>query len=103
VKAAAEAAERSRLEEEVATLALRMQSDALRLQQAQAQLGSGGALPTASPDLDAEETLNVVCMDAPKDRIVPPCMHLCACGPCAQRLLEVDASRGWRRCSPEQG
>ena len=38
------------------------------------------------------ETLCVVCMGAPKDRIVLPCMHLCACGPCAQRLLELDAS-----------
>jgi hypothetical protein len=34
----------------------------------------------------------VVCMDAPKDRIVLPCMHLCACEACAQRLLEMDAS-----------
>ena len=58
-----------------------------RLQQVQAQLGSSVA-PPAAP----EETMCVVCMDAPKDRIVLPCMHLCACGPCAQRLLELDAS-----------
>jgi hypothetical protein len=28
----------------------------------------------------------VVCMDAPKDRIVLPCGHICACGACAQLL-----------------
>ena len=58
-----------------------------RLQQMQAQLGSSVA-PPAAP----EETMCVVCMDAPKDCIVLPCMHLCACGPCAQRLLELNAS-----------
>ena len=58
-----------------------------RLPQMQAQLGSSVA-PPAAP----EETQCVVCMDAPKDCIVRPCMHLCACGPCAQRLLELDAS-----------
>ena len=68
--------------------ALRMQNDALMLQQMQAQLG----VPPAAPNPGAEETQCVVCMDAPKDRIVLPCMHLCACGPCAQRLLELDAS-----------
>jgi hypothetical protein len=91
VKAVAEAeaaAERLRLEEEVAVIALRMQGDALRMQQAKAQLG----VPPAAPNPGAEETQCVVCMDAPKDRIVLPCMHLCACGPCAQRLLELDAS-----------
>jgi hypothetical protein len=88
VKAAAETAERLRLEEEVAALALSMQSDALRMQKMQARLG----VPPAAPNPGAEETQCVVCMDAPKDRIVLPCMHLCACGPCAQRLLELDAS-----------
>ncbi len=95
---AAEAAERLRVEEQMAALALRMQGDALRmqndalmLQQMQAQLGGSVATP-AAPNPDAEETQCVVCMDAPKDRIVLPCMHLCACGPCAQRLLELDAS-----------
>jgi hypothetical protein len=62
-----------------------------RLQQMQAQLGSSVA-PPAAPDQDTEETMCVVCFDAHKDRIVLPCMHLCACGPCAQRLLELDAS-----------
>jgi hypothetical protein len=75
------AAERLRLEEEAAALAT-------RLQEVQAQLG----VPPAAPNPGAEETQCVVCMDAPKDRIVLPCMHLCACGPCAQRLLELDAS-----------
>jgi hypothetical protein len=75
------AVELLRLEEEAAALATRMQ-------QMQAQLG----VPPAAPNPGAEETQCVVCMDAPKDRIVLPCMHLCACGPCAQRLLELDAS-----------
>jgi hypothetical protein len=56
-----------------------------------AQLGRSGVPPVA-PNPGAEETQCVVCMDAPKDRIVLPCMHLCACGPCAQRLLGLDAS-----------
>jgi hypothetical protein len=77
--AAVEAVERLKMEEELAALTR-------RVQQVQAQLGSSVA-PPAAP----EETQCVVCMDAPKDRIVLPCMHLCACGPCAQRLLELDA------------
>ena len=56
-----------------------------------AQLGRSGVPPVA-PNPGAEETQCVVCMDAPKDRIVLPCMHLCACGPCVQRLLGLDAS-----------
>jgi hypothetical protein len=76
---AAEAVKRLRLEERRAALAL-------ELQQVQAELGSCTSQP------GAEETLCVLCFDAPKDRIVLPCMHLCVCGPCAQRLLELDAS-----------
>jgi hypothetical protein len=83
------AAERLRLEEELAALTLSAQSSALRMQQVQAQLV---VVPSDAPNPDAEETQYVVCLDAPKDRIVLPCMHLCACGPCAQRLLELDAS-----------
>jgi hypothetical protein len=101
VKASAEAeaaAERLRMEEQMAAITQRMQSDTLRLQsdalllqQMQAQLG---VVPPAAPARNpgAEETMCVVCMHAPKDRIVLPCMHLCACGPCAKRLLELDAS-----------
>jgi hypothetical protein len=96
VKTAAAAAERLRLEEEMAALALsvqsntlRLRSDAMRLQQVQAQLG---VVPPAAPHLNAEETMCVVCFDALKNHVMVPCMHLCACGPCAQRLLELDAS-----------
>jgi multidrug efflux pump subunit AcrA (membrane-fusion protein) len=60
----------------------------LRTKQLQAELGSG----SGTPQPNTEETMCVVCMDAPKDRIVLPCMHMCACGPCAQRLLELNAS-----------
>jgi hypothetical protein len=80
-EADAAAVKRQQLQERLAALAL-------ETQQVQAELGSG----SGTPQPGAEETQCVVCMDAPKDRIVLPCMHLCACGPCAQRLLELDAS-----------
>jgi hypothetical protein len=79
------------VEEQMAALALRMQGDALRmqndalmLQQMQAQLG----VPPAAPHPDAEETQCVVCMDAPKNRVVLPCMHMCVCEACAQLLRD---------------
>jgi hypothetical protein len=75
--AAAEAAKRQQLEEELAALKL-------SVQQVQAELGSG----SGTLQLDAEETLCVVCMDAPKDHIVLPCMHICACAACAQLLRD---------------
>jgi hypothetical protein len=89
VEAAAEAAaaaERLRLVEQAAALTLRMQSDALQLQEVQAQLGSSVALP-AEP---AEETLCVVCFDAPKDHIIVPCYHLCVCEACANLLTQME-------------
>jgi hypothetical protein len=46
-RAVAEEAERLQLEEEVAALAVRMQSDALMMQQMQARLGSTGVSPAA--------------------------------------------------------
>jgi hypothetical protein len=88
--AAAATAERLLVEEELAVVTLRMQSDARRVQQMHAQLGSSVA-PPAAAHAGAEETQCVVCMDAPKDRIILPCFHMCVCGPCAQRLLELDA------------
>jgi hypothetical protein len=80
--AAAAASERLQMEEEAAALSLRVQADTLRLQQMQAQLGVAPAPCTA------EEAQCVVCMDAPKDHIVLPCMHMCACEACAQHLLK---------------
>jgi hypothetical protein len=50
----------------------------LRLQQMQAQVGSSVA-PPAAPQPDAEETMCVLCFDAPKDHIIVPCYHLCVC------------------------
>ena len=81
------AAERLQAEEEMAALTLRMQSDALRLQQMQAELGVSPAAP--APHLDAEETMCVVCFDAPKQYAMLPCLHMCACEACAQQLLHV--------------
>ena len=86
VKAAAEAAaaaERLRLEEQAAALTLRMQSDALQLQQVHAQMGSSVVPP------DAEETMCVVCFDAPKDHIIVPCGHQCVCARCAEQLTKT--------------
>jgi hypothetical protein len=88
VEAAAEAeaaAERLRLEEEVAALTRRMQGDALRVRQVHAQLGSSVA-PKPHPD----ETMCVVCFDAPKDHIIVPCYHLCVCEECANQLTQMD-------------
>ena len=58
-----------------------------RLQQMQAQLGSSVA-PPVTPKPGAEETQCVVCMDAPKNRVVLPCMHMCVCEACAQLLRD---------------
>jgi hypothetical protein len=90
VKAAAEveaaaakavaAAELLQMEEQMAALALRMQK-------AQAQLGVS---PTAhAPHPDAEETMCVVCLDAPKDHIIVPCGHQCVCARCAEQLTKT--------------
>jgi hypothetical protein len=59
-----------------------------RRQQVQAKLGSSSVAPPAAPapHLDAEETLCVVCMDAPKNHLVLPCKHLCVCEACARLL-----------------
>jgi len=81
------AAERLQAEEEMAALTLRMQSDALRLQQMRARVGSS-AVPTAHQD--TEETQCVVCFDAPKDHILVPCYHLCVCEACANLLTQMD-------------
>jgi hypothetical protein len=92
VAAAVEAAERLRLEEEMAALTLsvqsdtlRMQSGALRLQQVQAQLG----VPPAAPAPLAEEELCVMCLDARKDHIILPCGHQCVCKGCAEQLTRT--------------
>jgi hypothetical protein len=91
VKAVAEveaAAERQQMEEELAALTLRAQADALRIQQMQAQLGSSG-VPPAAPHPDSEETMCVVCFDAPKDHIIVPCGHQCVCARCAGQLTKT--------------
>jgi hypothetical protein len=91
VKAAAEveaAAERLRVEEQMAALAVRMQSDALMMQQMRAQVGSS-VVPPAAPHPDAEETMCVVCFDAPKDHAIVPCGHVCVCEACAEQLTKT--------------
>jgi len=76
--AAAEAAERQQMEQEAAELTL-------RLQHVHAQLGV--APPAAQ--LVEEEVQCVVCMDERKQHVMMPCMHMCVCGVCAQRLLDA--------------
>jgi hypothetical protein len=74
---AAEAAKRQQLEEEASALALRMQ-------QVQAELGSGSGTPQ-----DTEETMCVVCFDAPKEYAIVPCGHQCVCEACAEQLTKT--------------
>jgi hypothetical protein len=79
VKALAEeaaAAKRQQLEQEMEAL------DARR-RQVQAELGSG------TPQTGAEETMCVVCFDAPKDHIMVPCGHQCVCGACAELMTKA--------------
>ena len=59
-----------------------------RLQQMQARLGRSVVVPPAAPNPGAEETQCVVCMDAPKNHVVLPCMHMCVCEACAQLLRD---------------
>jgi hypothetical protein len=85
----AAAAERLQMEKEMAALAVTVQSDALRLQQMQAQLGVPPAAPAPHPDEDQ----CVLCLDAPTDHLIFPCGHQCVCGeaeggqPCSVPLL----------------
>jgi hypothetical protein len=90
VAEAAEAAERLQIEEDLAALTLRMQTDAMRAQQMLARLGGSVVPPAApAPHPDAEETMCVVCFDAPKDHAIVPCGHQCVCGACAEQLAKT--------------
>jgi hypothetical protein len=83
VAEAAEAAERSHMEEQAAALTP-------QLQQVQARLESSVVPPAApAPHPDAEETMCVVCFDAPKDHIIVPCGHQCVCESCAEQLTKT--------------
>jgi hypothetical protein len=85
--AAVEAAERLQTEQELAALALSVQSDRMRVLQMQAQLGVPPAAPAPHPD--AEETMCVVCFDAPKQYAMLPCLHMCACEAWVKQLLQL--------------
>ena len=58
-----------------------------RLQQMQAQLGVPPAAPAPHPD--SEETMCVVCFDAPKEYAIVPCGHQCVCARCAEQLTKT--------------
>jgi hypothetical protein len=81
-----ETAERLQMEDELVALSLRMQ-------EVQQRLGSSRTPPSApttpAPHPDAEETMCVVCFDAPKDHLVLPCKHLCVCEACAEQLTKT--------------
>jgi len=84
----AEAAlERLQIEQEAAALTLSVKIHAMRLQQMHAQLGV--VTPAApAPQAEAKGALCVVCMDAPKNHVMRPCMHMCTCEACTQQLVE---------------
>ena len=91
-RAAAEAeAEAAAAEEEAAAARLRLEEERaeliLRVQQMDAQLGA----VAPAPQPEAEEALCVVCMDAPKNHFIRPCMHMCTCEACTQQLQEQGA------------
>jgi hypothetical protein len=81
------AAERLQMEEDLAVLTLSVQSETLRMQAMQAQLGVPPAAPAPHPD-DAEDQC-VMCFDAPKDHIIIPCGHVCVCEACASLLTQM--------------
>jgi len=81
VKAAAEAEAAAKRQQMVAELA----ALDLRTKQLHSELGSG----SGTSQLDAEETMCVVCFDAPKDHLVLPCKHLCVCEACAEQLTKT--------------
>jgi hypothetical protein len=62
-----------------------MQIDAMLLQQMHTQLG---VAPLAAPQVE-QEAMCVVCMDERKQHAMVPCMHMCVCEACAQRLLDA--------------
>ena len=75
---AVEAVKRQLLEERLAALAL-------ETQQVQAELGSS----SGTSHSDAEQTMCVVCFDAPKDHAIVPCGHICVCARCAEQLTKT--------------
>ena len=89
---AAEAAERLQTEEQLASIALRMQ-------QVHAQLGNS-VVPPSAPAPDKEETECVVCMDAPNQYATVPCNCAFARGVRNHRLLELAARVPFARRAP---
>ena len=85
----ARVAAEAQLERKLAVLAISV-SEMLRMQQVQAQLG---VAPPPAPH--CEEALCVVCMDAPNNHVVLPCLHMCVCEACAEQLLQL---LGTSRC-----
>jgi hypothetical protein len=78
---AAEAAAAAAVEAAAAAKRERLAALALELQQLQEELHP--------PPVD--ETLCVLCQDAPKDHIITPCGHQCVCGACVEKLKLEDS------------
>jgi hypothetical protein len=62
----------------------------LRAQLRQMQLDGAAAVAAAAAaaelEAERESRLCVVCLDAPKARLLAPCGHACVCGACADAL-----------------
>jgi hypothetical protein len=88
--AAVEAAAKAAAAAELLQMEAQMAALALRMQEAQAQLGSSVVPPVApAPHPDAEDNQCVLCLDAPMDHIIIPCGHQCVCGACAETLKKA--------------
>jgi hypothetical protein len=85
---AAEEAEQVQVEEQMAAITLRMQSDALQLRQMRARVGSSVAPPAAAAS-GGGGAMCVLCFVAPKDHIILPCYHVCVCEACASLLTQM--------------
>ena len=40
----------------------------------------------------------MICLDAPKDHIITPCGHQCACAACAEKLMSVKRNPACLTC-----
>jgi hypothetical protein len=83
--AAVKAAEEAEAAAELQQLDAEMAALDTRRQQVQAKLGSG----SGTPQPDAEETMCVVCFDAPKEYAIVPCGHMCVCEACAELMTKT--------------
>jgi len=83
-------------QEEVASTTQRLNIETQRCVELQLAAAAGAAAGSgcAQPATTKEETsLCVCCVDAVRDRVFHPCMHLAACGTCAAKLDKCPVCR----------